>query len=473
MEIRDEARRESSVEQGKLKSYVIGVRELDKLIGEISGPYTVLISGHPGAGKTTLASTICYNNILLGHKCLYITVYEDKEKLFKTTDRLGIYLSKCEAMGSFRFIRIPISMDTTAILETVSKSLSEGFNVIVIDTVTSLLEAAGSDIERRATLLNYFYQLPLLNNGLLVLVSELPYGSEVSSYATAEFVADAVIVLKHRIEDGFLVRLIEMRKLRGKPQNLVEIPFIIVENRGIVVHVPILLEELPPEKEELDLPCKVIGEKLGHIHRDFYINMFYPPEVNYGREIFIIILATLVKYNMRGLLISYVSSPHTIKDLIVKELASHGIPSEHAERIVNNYLAIKGINPYAQSIYELALKELELIEKVKPGVVIFHGSHVLKTRSYRKFFMELYNQILNLKHKGIITIRISNCIDEKRCFEEASISDITLVVDRYVGKDSVQFNVISYRRFKNPVIITSEDVSRCIEESIEIIKQAT
>ena len=41
--------------------YVFGINELDELLGSSLSPRSmVVIAGHPGSGKTTLASTICY-----------------------------------------------------------------------------------------------------------------------------------------------------------------------------------------------------------------------------------------------------------------------------------------------------------------------------------------------------------------------------------------------------------------------------
>lgn len=50
----------------RTRGFTMGVDELNALIGEIVPPYTILIEGHPGAGKTTLGSSICYHNALRG-----------------------------------------------------------------------------------------------------------------------------------------------------------------------------------------------------------------------------------------------------------------------------------------------------------------------------------------------------------------------------------------------------------------------
>ncbi|MEM2297511.1 MAG: ATPase domain-containing protein [Ignisphaera sp.] len=60
---------------------IFGIEALDKMISDaLRFPSLVVVAGHPGAGKTTLASSICYANALKNLKCLYLSFQEDKEK---------------------------------------------------------------------------------------------------------------------------------------------------------------------------------------------------------------------------------------------------------------------------------------------------------------------------------------------------------------------------------------------------------
>jgi circadian clock protein KaiC len=81
--------------------FTTGIPGLDVLLGEIAAPYTLLIAGHPGAGKTTVATTICYANALRGRKCLYMSFYEDREKYYRFMKHLGIDLEAVEAKGLY------------------------------------------------------------------------------------------------------------------------------------------------------------------------------------------------------------------------------------------------------------------------------------------------------------------------------------------------------------------------------------
>ncbi|MEM1800692.1 MAG: ATPase domain-containing protein, partial [Desulfurococcaceae archaeon] len=66
-----------SITEAQKSGFVTGIEGLNELFkGAINQPYMIVIAGHPGSGKTTLASKICYSNALLGYKCIYVTFYE-------------------------------------------------------------------------------------------------------------------------------------------------------------------------------------------------------------------------------------------------------------------------------------------------------------------------------------------------------------------------------------------------------------
>jgi circadian clock protein KaiC len=84
------------------RGFVFGVEGLDKLFGEaLKPPVTIVIAGHPGAGKTTLASSICYYNAINGHKCFYVSLQEDKAKLYGNMRNLGLDLEGSGLVVSF------------------------------------------------------------------------------------------------------------------------------------------------------------------------------------------------------------------------------------------------------------------------------------------------------------------------------------------------------------------------------------
>jgi circadian clock protein KaiC len=456
-----------------LRKYTTGVVGLDKLIGEITAPYTMLIAGHPGTGKTTLAATICSENAAKGEKCLYISFYEDKEKHYRYMKKLGLDLEALESKGVYRFIRLPTALDIDQLAEEITKLISEGYSILVVDSISVLLEPVARNPEKRAWLLNFFYQLPVVMNGLLVLIAELPYGEERITPHSVEFVVDALIILKQRIEDGFATRLIEIRKARGVAINVAETFFSINEDLGIVIHTPPILREIPREDKELRSVCKKLKETVDHYHRGFMINIFYSPGSPPGIEDLLGILAMAVENDLKVLVISYSHPPSVLVDNITNLLRKGGLSDQEVKNLLNRYMTITALNPFGQSLQMLHARELEIIELVEPDVVVFHGVHVSRsiTRDYGKYFKELYNQLLYLKSKGVTVFRTGICIDNYHCDVETSIADVTCRYNRVVKESGeVDTKIIVYRRFRDPVLLFGEVLKECVSEWIDAIK---
>ena len=450
----------------------LGVPGLDRLIGVVEPPYTLLVAGHPGAGKTTLATAICYANVVEGRRCLYLTFYEDRGKYFRFMKRLGFDLESAESRGLFRFVRLPQTLDVEAVVGEVNRVLAEGFDVVVVDSITALLEPVAGSAERRAWLINYFYQLPTAINGLLILVAELPYGEERLGLSSVEFVADAVVLLKHRIEDGFLTRVIEVRKARGAPIHVAETYFTIAERVGIVVFTPPVLAEIPQEGEEIDLVCSSLKEVVEHYHRGFAINVFYPPEPGTGLEALVGALALALKNGMRLLVVSY-THPITVLRAVIKDrLARYGISGEKVDRALDRYAVITALNPFAHSVTQLTARELTIIEQVKPDLVVFYGVHLPRVIAPTHLhFKELFNELMYLKFRGITVVRVGVCFDKTECDREISLSDVTYRFERSLGGRGEGVEAYVYRRFGTFARLSGNVVGECEKEWAKTIEE--
>lgn len=97
--------------------------------------------------------------------------------------------------------------------------------ILVIDSVMPVLESIKDEARAKGYLQNYFWELQRLAGTTVVLVSEVPLGQEYTSSGGIEFIADAVLILKHRIQRGLLARYMEVRKARGRPLTIAEVPF--------------------------------------------------------------------------------------------------------------------------------------------------------------------------------------------------------------------------------------------------------
>lgn len=261
-----------------MSSFIVGVKGIDELLPSLLYPGSlVVIAGHPGAGKTTLASLICYRNALRGSRCLYISFQESRKKLFRVMKGLGMDFEELESKGLYKFLRIPITKSVEEIVELISNAITEyAPKMVVVDSMNALMQFV-LNTEKRALLQNYFYSLPETIDGIVVLIVELPFGEEKIDLGAVEFIADVILVLKHRIERGLLTRVMEIRKARGAPIVIAEIPFTISQDRGIVAYVPPVLAEITRGGGELELPYSTLGRVLDHIHRGHVIYIEHPP----------------------------------------------------------------------------------------------------------------------------------------------------------------------------------------------------
>ena len=180
--------------------------------------------------------------------CLaYISFAEDREKFLRFMKTLGMDFEKLEQKNLFKYIRAPIIADedcfsvlSSVINEEIKK---QGTKVVVIDSINPILNTLGRDAIKRSLLQNYLYDLTGMIKGIIILISELPMDKITLPEEMIEFVADAIIVLKHEVKHSILHRKMEFRKFRGAKITIAEAPYSIIEGLGIKVFMPPMLSK--------------------------------------------------------------------------------------------------------------------------------------------------------------------------------------------------------------------------------------
>ena len=107
--------------QGRfIKTFVQG---LDDVIPGFPRGGLILVSGLPGAGKTSLAMSFIYNGALkAGEPGIYVSVYESRERFIENARSFGIDFEKLEERDLFEFISLPILKEV---------GVAESFNMVV------------------------------------------------------------------------------------------------------------------------------------------------------------------------------------------------------------------------------------------------------------------------------------------------------------------------------------------------------
>ncbi len=458
-----------------------GIETLDKLLRTALTPgSSILLAGNPGTGKTTLAATICYRNASMGKPCLYITFHEEKKRFINQMKKFGMDFESLERQNLFKFLRLPLMSDEGTVTDIVA-SISEyaekqEAKLVVIDSFTPLGKAVNGDIKARTLLQNFFYNLAKAINGIVVLIAEVPLGQETVALGDIEFVADTAIILKHRIaKGGTVIRTLEIRKARGAPLTLAEIPFSIVDYRGIVVHIPPLINELKPPRMDIriKLPCETLNEIVDHLHPGHHVYIVVPPDARSYDYLMLLLAATILANNLRTLIVSYYWSSEeylTILRNLDKDLTSrYANPSNNAIEKLLQLITIESLNPAAVSLEELYSRELTKIKEREPQLVIFDRVDIVASihgiQDFEKYFAYLRNELLYLRQLNILTTRISALVDSYVYHREASIADAVFRIEYRIENAVLKPYLYVWRCGRRPRIIDPDALNRCIMEA--------
>lgn len=454
------------------RGFIFGIEGLDRSFKDVLQPPLLLtIAGHPGSGKTTFGSTICYTNSVASNaKCLYISFQEDKERFYRFMKSIGMDFGVLEEKGVFRFIKIPITLDVDTVIENISAEVSRFQpKIVVVDSVTAVMQGVKDD-RKRAWIQNYFYELSRAIHGIIVLIAEIPFGEEVISSGSIEFVSDALFILKYRIEQDFLTRYIEVRKTRGIPITIAEIPFTISSN-GLRVWMPPILSDIRYYREEIPLHCRILKSIIGSITKGSIIYIEYPPDFRVSAVLLIPVAIAYVN-NLNILVISYRYPPlvleHLVREALVRVLLSEDIAAE----VIRRCMQFKGVNPFSQSLVQSYAEEIEYVERARPDIVAFHGIELVTSVVDRsKYISRLYNELNTLKSFGCTIVRFASYINEELSNINSAMADIVvriIPVENDSGYQRYKFYI--WRSGREAYIMTYEEVLECLHELGEVIK---
>lgn len=468
-----------------MADYTFGIEGLDSLLrGALTDGTLVVIAGHPGSGKTTLASTICHHNALRGHRCLYVSVQEDRDKLYRNMKNLGVDLEVAERKNALKFLGLPLtaSGDTVSdiFISILNKNIEEfGPKIVVVDSVTPILKSFHPEIKARAVLQNFFAGLAKLINGVVVLIAEIPLTEERIELGDIEFVSDVIIVLRHSIVRRLLLRELEVRKARGAPISVAKVVFTITEGLGFRVFTPPALSEIPAPALERFIEstvCRTIDRKIGPLYMG---ELVYVKSPGLHFHYYILAYALLSTLRARGklLIISYESSPayiwYQISEMI-KEILRIEVSSVQLEEMMREFVKIEAYNPAAYLPEDLYQKSIMLSDYFKPTGILFLGNPIgditpndPRLREYRDI---LINLLLHIKSRKLIGIVIEVGASE---FSDvlSSLADTVVTVNPKdaPGPFSVEFTIS--RKIRPPYIIGEKDLRTCVEEVSDFISR--
>jgi len=358
-----------------LARFVFGIEEMDEYYkGALAPRRLIVLKGQPGSGKTLLASTICVSNALeLGHKCLYVSFQEDEEKFIEYSEGIGLKTTEAMERGLVRFVRLPLVSSEEGInevLDEISRVVSEYRpRVVVIDSISPILQVVGFEPRARGLLQNYFYNLPSIIEGIVVLIAEIPLNGDVFAGSGIDFVADMLIYLKSEVKENLLVRKMEIKKIRGHSIYIGDAPFKITR-QGIQIFLPPLIERVPPPG-----PATLsLDVSLGHLGK--YVSRIRLGESVYlkssgGDEAIYLTITYMAHANKaRTLLVSFRRSEEEIKEMIYERIGVERGASLCRE------ITVHSINPAEKSFEESLGEILYMAKRLRPKLLVIDGIDV-------------------------------------------------------------------------------------------------
>ena len=229
----------------KIKTGIIG---LDKMLrgGFLEGR-NIWLSGPAGTGKTTIAMQFVYNGAMKHNEPgLYVTLEENKKKIYEDMAKFGLDLKKAEKKRKFFLIGGPIASitsymdDVDAKINHIIREIEDVIKEkkikrVAIDSI-NLFTMLLKDAKERRTALAALGNMLSSCGCTSILTSETKEGSmDLSRYGMEEFVVDGVLVLYLQRQGEQFMPGIVIRKMRGTDHEK-SIKLYKITNKGVMVY---------------------------------------------------------------------------------------------------------------------------------------------------------------------------------------------------------------------------------------------
>ncbi len=213
-----------------------GIQGLDELIeGGFPKDFCYAIVGGPGAGKTIFGSQFIYHGISrYNENGLYITLEEPPHSIANNMLRFGWNFYELEKREKLALINAtPIKEPGQSKYTLKGELVTEAFDVdgllgliaeakrkinakrCVIDSLTALSLKYKEEFEMRQQSLKLIRGLMEMNLTTLLLTEKSEESADQKKFSPVEFLAQGIIHLHvYRIRD-FIIRAVEVRKMRG------------------------------------------------------------------------------------------------------------------------------------------------------------------------------------------------------------------------------------------------------------------
>jgi KaiC/GvpD/RAD55 family RecA-like ATPase len=231
----------------------VGIPGVDKILAGNGFPkgHLILINGGPGSGKTTFSTQFLYSGAVdYDEPGILVTMDEDPEDIKKNLFKFGWNLQELEKQNMIKFINVSpvrISPSESGLVQLGMKefrlvklldAIKKGVNAInakriVIDPLTMFTIQYPNELERRYAMRDLMRELKKTGCTTL-LITELTGTGIERVHQFEDYLAQGVIMLRTFLNEGRVIRVFQVEKMRGLAIDNQPRPYQIT-SRGIEV----------------------------------------------------------------------------------------------------------------------------------------------------------------------------------------------------------------------------------------------
>jgi circadian clock protein KaiC len=445
-----------SVEKTTIERLATGVPGLDEVLGGGLPEFSFnVIAGPPGCGKTTLAHQIMFALASPQRPALYFTVLgETALKMLRYQQQFDFFDGE-QVNRSIRFVNLgeeAAAGDLGKVLaRIVTEVQAQGPGLVFVDSFRSVAVAAREGGQDSLGVQEFVQQLGVLLaswQATTFLIGEYFSDDESNPVFT---VADGLIWMNQSVHRNSVVRMVEIKKMRGQA-NSPGLHSFRIDSRGIRVFAPVALrppgdpaEALPNAGARVSMGIEALDAMMGGgLPRGYSLLVAGP--TGSGKSIMgSAFLAAGAAQGETGVIVAFEQRPHRLRGSPVPELIRAGKVGMVDARA-------PGLS--VDEISRLLVDEIGRLNASRVVIDSLSGFELALAPAFREDFREsLSRMVMALAGTGATVLMTSELEDRYgdlrfSPYGTAFLTD-AIIVQRYVEIDSRLERVLAVAKVRN------------------------
>jgi circadian clock protein KaiC len=455
----------------------IGVPGLDVIThGGIPKGRTTLICGRSGTAKSILSLQLAANLARSGTRTLLVAVEESPEDLTTSANALGFGLSELQEKRLIRIADMTRPMegptfvsgkyDASGFVDRVSGMVREmNAEAVVLDSATALFSPRPSENELRSLFFQVVHSFRRLQlTSVITAEAQSDYGP-LTTLGVEDFVCDAVIVLRNRVDGERRRRSVEVHKYRRSSHYKGEYPCTIT-SKGMTVF-PLDAQDRTELESTTRFPSGLAGldeMNSGGWLRDSIVLLRGPS--GSGKTTLAGMYARAGA--ARGERVVYYGFEEP-KPILMRNFASIGLPMDELER--GGKLRIACRYPEATSPEDLLVDLRIGLDEFKPSLVVLDSissmEHSTSRQGFRQFMVGVASQLREHGRSALLTQTIGMKQEDRDAPFLSTIPDAICVLDHETGRGGLQ-RTIQVLKMRGSPHVTEKRKLRIVQGGLAV-----